>query len=704
MLRHAASSTKRTGLSRGPWRLHTNAGEEIVVNLASATEARDEKDAEPYSPEVICAQLPDLLTARDDRNRGALLEMHGEVARHDSPGTSRPESDAHRTLLPGLTDAFRRGTLRAYARPRLAYAHSSKVAAPPAHLPLSSPKVGPTTGHLVVRVQTPTGSSISGVTVEVDGQKQKTDAAGTADFGSVAAQSYNIRAHRPDYGPIPGGSGPFVIGEASLSQAVAAGTTTTADIRMVTVTAMQVEHTPAIAATPLRIYKGAAGDVHVDHVLKCIVTCPRRAGSGPGTQVPVRVDWSFTAGGGNAPKANGGKDKTDVHFAAPPGVSMSGSGTTKASTITNDAGETSIAFRASVTSGDHFTIHAKVLRDPTHSAAGVVAQADSPRFEVWKRLDYNNLYRMQTGANAGVDLAPKCTVAHIQPAFTPAFTEYTVGAPHIIAYREYITNLVPPTAGQLPLNGAIRVRSDGADVRPVTVTGLVVAADGSTTVGADVLVLNGTVPVIGAKQFQKVVQVAVPHSGRSVTIETAAGAPVGTIGPHHTHIMPNFLFDTLAAVRVKAQAWYDANDAQVGIDLAALATSIGAVGYFMVGAAYYHPKLDGRPGTGLTTYYAGFPTVLIHHQGQSLHPDADWDSVDGVNQDKISCLFLNIKVGSYGSIVARHEIGHSSDHVSYGPGDHCPRNDCLMYASSTEPDFCKHAAEHSVKRTRGWSP
>jgi hypothetical protein len=158
----------------------------------------------------------------------------------------------------------------------------------------------------------------------------------------------------------------------------------------------------------------------------------------------------------------------------------------------------------------------------------------------------------------------------------------------------------------------------------------------------------------------------------------------------------------MAGVQAKAQAWYDANDNQLGVDMAALAPSIGASGYFMVGAGYYHPKMDGRP-TGRTTYYAGYPTVRISYYSSSFHPDAEWGGVDGVNQGQMSCLFLNVGGGSYASMVARHEIGHASDHVSYGPGDHCPQSTCLMYAFSQQNQFCTIGSDHSIRRTKGWS-
>jgi hypothetical protein len=564
----------------------------------------------------------------------------------------------------------------------------------------------PCPGHLIVRVRTPLDHPISGVRVRVAGLGDRTTGSdGRADFGSVPPATYNITAHKRDFGPVPAAGGIFAIGDATATQAVASSTTVTAEMRMVTVTAVAVSHTPVVAATPTRIYKGAPGDAHVDHLITCNVTCPRTAGTGAGTQIRVTVTWTFTPGGGNAPKANGGKDNTDAHFSGAPGYTMSGGGTTTASTVTDDSGVTRVTFRASVTSGDHFIVHAKVLRDAGNPAAGDLGHANSPNFEVWKRLDYNNLYRMETGANKGFDVARIATVANIQPAFTPTFTECTVGAPHLVAYREYITNLVVPTAAQLPNKGRVRVRSDNADTRAVTVHGLVVAADGSTSNGTEVLTLNGTTNVAGTKDFQKITTITVPSSPhRTVTIETGAGAAVATIAPHHGSAAPNFLFDTVASVQTKAKAWYDANNAQLGTDLAALNTSIGAAGYFMIGASYYHPKKDGRAGTGRTTYYAGYPTIRITYYSTTFHPDANWEGVDGVNQGQMSCLFLNVGGGAYAAMVARHEIGHASDHVNYGPGDHCPQSTCLMYNSSQQNQFCIINPDHSRHRTQGWSP
>jgi hypothetical protein len=668
----------------------------LVLPASSWAEVRESGQYEVVRREQAAPILRGLAAHHSADRRAALEEATGQLAHTHAPGVREGLFVARRVTRTGGGGAPGHAAAPAVTPSRVAQAHAAPKAAP-----------GPAMGHLIVRVRTPLGAAISGVTVEVPGLPHLvTGGDGRADFGAVAPAGYNVRAHKAGYGPVPAGAGVFAIGDATGVQVVPAGPPVTLDLQMVTVTSVRVSHTPVVAATPLRIYKHAAGDVHVDHVITCTALCPRAAGAGPGTQIPVRVDWTFTPAGSNAPKAKGGKDNTDVHFGAAPGFAVAGPGTTTASTTTNDAGETQVTFRASVTSGDRFTVHAKVLRDPANPGAGDLGHADSPDFEVWKRLDYNNLYRMQSGGNAGFDLAPRCTPANIQPAFTPTFTEYTVGAPHIIAYREYITNLVVPTAAQLPLNGTVRVRSDGPDVRTVTIHGLVVAADGSTSPGVEALVLTGPANVVGARNFQKItsVTVAPPSPARTVTIETGAGAAVGTIAPHHPATAPNFLFDTVAAVQAKAQAWYDANDAQLGVDMAALNAAIGAAGYFMVGAGYYHPKMDGRPATGQTSYYAGYPTIRLTYYTHHFHPDGNWIGVDGVNQDKMSCLFLNVGGGAYASMVARHEIGHASDHVSYGPGDHCPQNTCLMFESSQQNQFCTIGADHSVRRTQGWSP
>jgi hypothetical protein len=94
----------------------------------------------------------------------------------------------------------------------------------------------------------------------------------------------------------------------------------------------------------------------------------------------------------------------------------------------------------------------------------------------------------------------------------------------------------------------------------------------------------------------------------------------------------------------------------------------------------------------------------ITYYSKSFHPDVEWGNTDGMTLGQMCCLFLNVGGGPYASMVVRHEIGHASDHVSYGPGDHCPLKNCLMYALSEQKMFCTQKTHHSVKRTEGWSP
>jgi len=477
----------------------------------------------------------------------------------------------------------------------------------------------------------------------------------------------------------------------------------------VVVASVQVTYTPAAAATSLRIYKPAVGAAHTDQELLATVRLRKSDGTAVVTAVPIRVDWSFHAEAANAAKAKGGKDNTDAHFTAAPLHPANGGLLIDANTITNGTGESRIIFRASVTSGDMFTVRASVLRAPGGAALG---HGDSARLEVWKRLHYTSLYRMQTGADSGVDVDTLCVVANVQPAYTPAFTEYDKGAANPIAYNEFVSALVVPLAAQLPNKSTVRVRSDGPDIRAVTIHGLVVAANGTTSLGTEVITLNGTTNVTGATEFQRVDRATVAADpARTVTVEEGTGAhrAIGSIAPHHGNANFHFLFDTAANVHTNAQAWADANQVQWPTDLQALNTTIGAPSFHMVGCGWLHPKHAGAHSVRTTYYTAYNAAVTIAIRGQNFHPDDPWNNWDGMNMGQMSCLFRNMLdshglASAYAIGVARHEIGHSSDHVQYGAGDHCPQSTCLMYATSTQGMFCTIGADHSLHRTMGWTP
>jgi hypothetical protein len=571
----------------------------------------------------------------------------------------------------------------------------------------------PAPARLIVILRTPLGKPISGVGVDAAGHHINTGNDGRANFGVTPPGTYNVVARKPGFGPSPGAA-LWRESDGTGRAVVTAGNTTTLEIQLVQVESLVVSHTPVSAPTPLRIYKGAAGSTDVDHEITATVKIPKTAGAGAGTQFRARVDWTFTADGGNAPKARGGKDNTDVHFKGSTGFAAAGDMKITASTTTDTAGVTRVIFRASVVSGDHFTVHAKVLKDPANPAGGDWAHGSSSKFEVWKRLDYNNLYRMVIGANKGVDVTSLCVTPNIQPAYAPAFTEYHPGATHVVAYREFVSAMVAPTAAQLPSSSTVRVRSDGVDVRQVTVTGLVAAADGSARAGSETLTLAGATNVVGVSRFQRVdrASVAAADPARTIKIEEATGAfrAIGSIAAHARAVnFGPFLFDTAASAQTKAQAWADANQAQWPTDLAALDTTLGAAGFHLVGCAWLHPKHCGRHG-GVTHFYTGYPAIHVTIRGSDFHPDQQWNNWDGMNSGQMSCLFLNVLDaaplgGPYTKGVARHEIGHASDHTRFGPGDHCPQpaSVCLMNANSTAGQFCTVGADHSLHRVMGWT-
>jgi hypothetical protein len=518
-----------------------------------------------------------------------------------------------------------------------------------------------------------------------------------------------VKVRKTDYGKPPAAGAVWIPGENQQNVPVEADKEKDVEINLETVVDLVFVHTPDDNTHPERIYKVNNGDTSVDHSISVVVTLPKKPASGPGTQFVARVDWSVEADAGNCPKANKGKDNTDVHFIAD-GSTTAGSMKMDCNTQSDDSGQSKIKLSASAVSGDKFRVTAKILKDPGNPAAGAVKTVQSPWFEVWKKLNYNGLYRMKTGGNIGVDVDSLCVEGNIQPAYTPAFTEYHKGAVHDIAYKEFVSDLLAPTAAQLPNNGKVQVQSDGADTRVVTVNGITVAADGKATVGSENVTLNGTTGVSTTANFQKVttVTVAGAAAGRTITI-SAAGNPIGTIVAPAASASPNFLFDTAAAVQVKAQAWTDANETKWGNDLTAADNALGAAGYHLVGFAYLHPKHSGNHA-GVTSFYTAYPGISIAIRGSNFHPDVRWNNFDGMNIGQMSSLFLNVLEGgalgsAYTKGVARHEIGHASDHISFGPGDHCPQaaNVCLMNANSTAGDFCTAAGDHSQHKARGWS-
>jgi len=643
---------------------------------------------------------------------GATVELVGVASR-----TTDPQGNVTLKVPAGTFDLKVRKAAHSTLPPSVPFKdqefRNSTFVVPAAGLPTQVFTLTTNVVFVAVQVVDPLAVGIPGVEVELANLgfiKRNTDRFGIAMFGAQPPGSLDIKARKTDLGPFPAPGGVFTLGEQRQPRShTNVGALQTFVIEMATIKGLTLSAVATNPSFPQRIFKGAAGTTDTDKDLTVAVDCP----AGAGKHIPVKVDFTFTSEAGNAPKAKGGKDNTDVHFAQSGAFAMTGGGLTTAQITTDAAGQGKIVFKASVTSGDGYVVRAAINRpphDPTGTLRGEIRH-DDKRFEVWKRLDYNNLFRMKTGASIGVDVNALCVEANIQPAYTPCFTEYHKGAVHDIAFQEFISNLVPPTAAQLPISSRIGVRSNGPDTRAVTVHGLKVAADGSTSVGTEVLTLSGTSGRSTTSEFQRVDRVTVAADpARTISIDLSTGPPIATIGPGATsHVFAPLLFDTAAAVKTKAQSWCDANEAAVTAGATALRTAIGAVGFHLVGAAFDHPKHDGRPTSGITTFYAAYPTVRIRVDQGDFHPDAKWSNVQGFNHGQMSVIFKNSS-GARSIIVARHEIGHASDHVDFSlPGGphhdtaHCDQPSCLMFFTGGSNQFCTIEPDHSIKRMKGIS-
>jgi hypothetical protein len=134
---------------------------------------------------------------------------------------------------------------------------------------------------------------------------------------------------------------------------------------------VSLTHTPATAAHPERIYKPSRTATSVEKELTAnLRLLPAGVTLPAGTTFPFRVDWSFTAHVDNAPKANGGKDNTDVHFVAVSGFASAGNMLTAAHTTLDNTGVAKIKFSAWKVAGDRFTVRVRLLRNPANPAAG----------------------------------------------------------------------------------------------------------------------------------------------------------------------------------------------------------------------------------------------------------------------------------------------------------------------------------------------
>lgn len=205
------------------------------------------------------------------------------------------------------------------------------------------------------------------------------------------------------------------------------------------------------------------------------------------------------------------------------------------------------------------------------------------------------------------------------------------------------------------------------------------------------------------------------HRARVVGLANGAQSPryISALSPPLPAELPA-AGDPQAVIDAKAQAWFNRNNAQLGADLNAMIATIGAPPFSIIGARYYHEKLDGDPGTGATNYYP--PATRINASNTNVpnmvDPDGEWRSVQAVTTaNEITFIFLNVANIQRYVIVARHEIGHASDHVTFGlgdggNGDHAAS--ALMHQDSDQlampPDGNPNFSPISIRRLRGIRP
>jgi len=152
------------------------------------------------------------------------------------------------------------------------------------------------------------------------------------------------------------------------------------------------------------------------------------------------------------------------------------------------------------------------------------------------------------------------------------------------------------------------------------------------------------------------------------------------------------------AIEARAQAWHDRNVASRVPTLTANAAAIGAAAPSVIGALYHGPKWDGDVTTGATAHYPAGITIITRIG--AIDPDGEWEDIQGstLGHPGIVYVWSNATDPPRLQIIGRHETGHVSDHVSFGPGDHSATG--LMTPTGDSNMF----SDDSILRLRGWLP
>lgn len=430
--------------------------------------------------------------------------------------------------------------------------------------------------------------------------------------------------------------------------------------------------TPAGAETVVKPNRTAT---EIDKNIEALVNVKKKDNTGVTTEIPLKVDWSFedpddtsasatidpngAAGDDNCPVGKGGKRHADsIMWKALPGYTTHvNKNIADSETLTTgaDKGKTKIQFSASAIAGDNYILVTQVK----DAASNVLKEKKSGTWSVRKTVTFPHVYNMNGGVDAGAVMAD----ANINPAFSgDGYTDYSRGEVHSLAAGEqspeYVVPLVAPTDAQKPTQQEID--------------------DLSAMFPADVNVdPQGDFPGPGDTDY----------NGNAVF----DGAPHPDLAKQNAAV---------AAINAKAQAWYQSNMDSKGGAMTAYQTLIGATSPSIVGARYYHPKLDGRGATGQTAHYPDDARIRINAGPvpASVDPDSgDWYEPQGAEHGGVVYIFLNSGDAARRQIVGRHEAGHASDHFSFGDGDHAAAGLMKYYGESNT------FSDDSILRLRGWT-
>lgn len=318
-----------------------------------------------------------------------------------------------------------------------------------------------------------------------------------------------------------------------------------------------------------------------------------------------------------------------------------------------DQGKAKIWFKPSGVGGDTFKTKAVIYA--SDGTTVLFSCESASELSVWRSLHMAAVYTM----NGQTYLDTATMVDEIQPAFTPAFVDYT--------------------------RAAISTLDAGLSVKYI---GLYQTGGGMKTWPAD---LSPTSLETSPNQLQPTAAelAAYAYAGAD-PVQVAAKATAKT------------------AIEAKAQAWFSAVVAdyrQCYTNWFTAAAVPGATNALLA-VEYYHPKLSEQ-ADGATNFWPAGISINLANPGSGLDmpgdPDrATWRGVQGFNSGQISVIFKNYPSAEELKITCRHEIGHATksafERADFGAGDHSARG--LMTFDGEAADF----SAPDLRILRGMTP